>query len=327
MDSSLVYLIAESRILVLGDIIIDEFVIGRPDRISREAPVIIMEEIERHVCPGGAANAAANAISLGGKTELLGVVGADNNWQRLAASLDKGPIEISGVVVSEAVDSAVKTRVMAGGKQLVRQQIVRIDNTRGIRVTDSNRTLLLSRLQDKIADFDVLILSDYGLGVFTGEFIAEVIELAREAGIPVLADSRYQLLDFTGVTLATPNLEETSRAWGQSIDQEADIIEAGRQLIARLSSEYLLITRGAEGMSLFYQDGGYQHIPVNKKAEVYDVTGAGDTVAAVLALSLGAGLNIEKGAKLANFAAGLVVEKPGVDVVHPEELVRVIADE
>lgn len=326
MDSSLVSLLADSRVLVLGDIIVDEFVLGQPDRISREAPVIIMEEIDRKVCPGGAANAAANAVSLGGKTELLGVVGADNNWQQLAASLARMSVGTGGVVVAENIDSAVKTRVMAGGEQLVRQQIVRIDNTRGIRVTDSNRELLFSRLQERLADIDVLILSDYGLGIFTRKLIVKIIEAARQHEVPVLADSRYQLLDFAGVTLATPNLEETSRAWGQRIKQEADLIEAGRELITKLGSKYLLITRGADGMSLFYQDGGYQHIPVNKKAEVYDVTGAGDTVAAVLALSLGADLDVETGAKLANLAAGLVVGKPGVAVVRPEELVQVISD-
>jgi len=326
LDSSILSSLAESRVLVLGDIIVDEFVLGQPDRISREAPVIIMEEIDRKICPGGAANAAANAVSLGGKTELLGVAGADNNWEKLAASLKRISVDTGGVVVVENIDSAVKTRIMAGGEQLVRQQIVRIDNTRGIRITASSRARLFARLQKSLAEIDVLILSDYGLGVFTREFIAKIIEAARQEKVPVLADSRYQLLDFTGVTLATPNLEETSRAWGQNIEEEADIFEAGRQLITELESEYLLITRGAEGMTLFYQNGSHQHIPVNQRAEVYDVTGAGDTVAAVLALALGAGLEIEIGAKVANLAAGLVVGKPGVAVVHPEELARVISD-
>jgi len=327
LENSLLTKLLDKNILVIGDIIVDEFIFGRPARVSREAPVIIMEETDREVSPGGAANAAANIASLGGKAELLGLVGGDNYWGRLKKNLSAREILCSDILVNNRMHSAVKTRVVAGGEQVVSQQVVRIDNTMGLEVSSRERERLLSSLTAKISSIEAIILSDYGLGLFNKSFNQKIISLAQEEEVPVLVDSRYQLLDFVGATIATPNLEETARLRGAEISDQQEVIRAGKSLLKDLQSQYLLITQGSEGMTLFFKEGNYQHIPVENKVEVYDVTGAGDTVVATLALALGAGFDIITAVELANKAAGIVVSKPGVATVKPEELVQVMANE
>ncbi|MGM0420224.1 MAG: bifunctional heptose 7-phosphate kinase/heptose 1-phosphate adenyltransferase [Bacillota bacterium] len=313
--------------LVLGDLIIDEFLYGFPERVSREAPVLILEEKKREYRPGGAANAAFNIASLGSRVELLAITGKDRPWKSLANNLAGRGVGLSGVKDIAGSSSNLKTRIVAGDEQLVQQQIVRIDRKPDKKIDAILREEIYHSFTEKLNGSRAILLSDYGYGLFNQELIQKIVEKANDVGIPIIVDSRYQLLSFQNITIATPNLEEAARAWGKDIQTQDDLIAAGQFILNHLKSEYLLITRGGEGMSLFNSQGKVIHIPVINKAEVYDVTGAGDTVAAVVTMGLAAGVKVEEAVRLANYAAGIVVKKAGVATVKLQELLKAISDE
>lgn len=313
--------------LVLGDLIIDEFLYGFPERVSREAPVLILEEKKREYRPGGAANAAVNIASLGSGVELLAITGEDQPWNSLANNLLRKGVGLSGVKIIAGSSSNLKTRIVAGDKQLVQQQIVRIDRKPNKKINSLLREEIYQSFIEKHSSAGAILLSDYGYGLFNQELIQKLVETANEAKIPIVADSRYQLLSFKNITIATPNLEEAARIWGENIKTQDDLIAAGQYILHQLKSDYLLITRGGEGMSLFNSKGKITHIPVINKAEVYDVTGAGDTVAAVVTMGLAAGLKVEEAVRLANYAASIVVKKAGVATIETQELLEAISDE
>ncbi len=304
--------------MVIGDLIIDEFLFGKPSRISREAPVLILEEENREFRPGGAANAAYNIASVSRQAKLLAISGKSKSWDNLSGLLANRGVDISDILL-EGTNNNLKTRVIAGSNQVVDQQIVRIDKKYDSEIKEEYRDNIFERFTANLSEVGALLLSDYGYGLLNQNLIERIIEKALASDIPVVVDSRNQLGKFKGATIATPNLEEASQFWGSPIKSESDLKKAGNFILKELDSRYVLITRGAEGMTLFDQNS-YRTVPVANKVEVFDVTGAGDTVSAVITLALAAKIPILDGVKLANYAAGEVVKKPGVASVSPEEI-------
>ena len=309
-----------TQIMVIGDIIADEFLIGRPERLSREAPVLILRRNNRKILPGGAANAAYNISALQGKIKLAGVIGYDNTGKKLKEILKEKNIDISGIISSKDRPTSLKTRVLAGGDQVVKQQIVRIDHLKNGEIGEKLEDEIFNKVKENIKDIDGILLSDYGNGVLSSKLKDRIINFARKNDVFTAVDSRYNLLDFKGANLATPNLEEAGKAYGKELESQQEVIDAGKTLIKKLDLDHLLITQGSEGMTLFNHKGDYEHVPVANFSEVYDVTGAGDTVIGTLVLSYAAGASISEAVHLANYAAGIVVRKSGVAVVNPEEL-------
>jgi len=315
-------ILTTGKTLVVGDLIIDEFLFGRPTRISREAPVLILEEKNREHRPGGAANAAYNIASISSQTKLLAISGKSKSWDNLSKLLVNKGVDISGILL-KGNNNNLKTRVIAGSNQVVDQQIVRIDKKYDSEIKDEYRNELLNSFTASLSEVGAVLLSDYGYGLLNQSLIKKIISRATDLDIPVVVDSRNQLAKYKGATIATPNLEEASDFWGASIKTEEDLKKAGNYILKELNSKYLLITRGADGMTLF-EKGGYKTVPVANRVEVFDVTGAGDTVSAVITLALAAGLPIIDGVRLANYAAGQVVKKPGVATVSLGEIKEAI---
>jgi rfaE bifunctional protein kinase chain/domain len=314
------------RVVVAGDFVLDHYVLGRPSRLSREAPVIILEHDGEEWTPGGAGNAARNVRALGGEALALGVLGADREGERLRAALEAAGVDASGLVVDPERGTVAKTRVLAGGLHASKQQVLRIDRGARGAPNAAARDALLERAASLVARADALLLSDYGYGTLFPELRTRLISAARTRGIPSCADSRFELLAFRGVDVATPNEAEAGAAVGR-VPDTTDAVEAiGAELLARLEARALLVTRGSRGMSLFSADGLRETIPVLGPDEVADVTGAGDTVAGALLLGLAAGAPIGDAARLANAAASVVVMKRGAATATPAEVRRALAD-
>lgn len=308
------------RIAVAGDLVCDEFVHGDIARVSREAPVLILEHTKTEVVPGGAGNAVANLRALGAEPIPVGVVGPDAAGQGLIETLRRAGISVAGIRVEHGYETPTKSRVLAGGVHTRRQQIVRID--RGSRHGELPRGAL-ARLRIRLAKVlpraHALLVADYGYGAAPPALWAR---LGKRLVPPVVTvDSRGRVADFRGVTACTPNQEEVERA----VPGRA-IADAGRALLKRTGNGAVLVTRGARGMVLFERGAGPLAIPAFGAGEVADVTGAGDTVIAVFTLARACGASFPDAARLANVAAGLAVMKYGTATVTPRELLRALAD-
>ncbi len=312
------------RVLVVGDLIADEFIYGEVSRVSREAPVLILKYDATEVVPGGAGNAANNVAALGSRALLAGLVGTDDQGKRLLASFGKR-VDTRQVVRAKHYRTPVKTRILAGGIHSAKQQVVRIDREAGWPLADDVSEAFASQLAPALAECDAVLLSDYGSGLVTPD-LALAIRRTIEARsprrhVPIVVDSRYRLLDFKGLTACTPNESEVEQALGVEIDDDPEVLEkAGRTLLRRTGMQAVLITRGGRGMALFQVKQPTVHIPIHGSDEVADVTGAGDTVIATLASALAAGASFEDAARLANYAGGLVVMKRGTATVSSAEL-------
>lgn len=317
---------SKQKILVIGDLIADQFIVGKPQRISREAPVLILEQTEKSILPGGATNAANNIAALGGQVFLAGVIGEDSVGKRLKKKLEESGVVTEGVIIDPGRPTSVKTRILAGGGQIVKQQLVRIDNLEQRDIDTAIEDKLFAYVERVIKNVDGVILSDYGNGVFTERVINNLIKLAKDDNKIVAVDSRYQLQNFKDVTIATPNKEETENIVGFTLDSAAAKEKAGWQLKNLLRAEAVLITLGGEGMQLFSEEGSI-HIPASNYTEVFDVTGAGDTVIASLTLALAAGADKVAAMRISNYAAGIVVRKAGVATVSASELEDLLKDE
>lgn len=317
---------SKQKILVIGDLIADQFIVGKPQRISREAPVLILEQTEKSILPGGATNAANNIAALGGQVFLAGVIGEDSVGKRLKKKLEESGVVTEGVIIDPGRPTSVKTRILAGGGQIVKQQLVRIDNLEQRDIDTAIEDKLFAYVERVIKNVDGVILSDYGNGVFTERVINNLIKLAKDNNKIVAVDSRYQLQNFKDVTIATPNKEETENIVGFTLDSAAAKEKAGWQLKNLLRAEAVLITLGGEGMQLFSEEGSI-HIPASNYTEVFDVTGAGDTVIASLTLALAAGADKVAAMRISNYAAGIVVRKAGVATVSASELEDLLKDE
>lgn len=309
------------KVLVIGDIMMDRFIWGKVSRISPEAPVPVVVVEKETFLLGGAANVVNNVHSLGGKVALCGVVGDDEMGQRIIKELTEMGIGINGVFMEQGRQTTVKTRVVAH-----QQQLVRIDRE----TTDPTKVFTLRNLSEflkvNIDGFDGIILSDYGKGLLTRELIRITIRRAREAKKFILVDPKQKNFFFyKGATVVTPNTVEASVALGIPIPDLSSLKKVGRMLLKRLRCDVLVITRGEEGMAIFEPNQEPVLVPTVGK-EVFDVTGAGDTVIGTMALALGTGAGVIDAARLANYAAGIVVGKVGTATVNPQELIRVIKE-
>ena len=312
----------ERTVAVVGDIVADEFVYGRVARVSREAPVLILEYDSTQVVPGAGGNAANTVAALGGRAVLAGVVGRDEHGRRLSAALNKR-VDQRGIVRAAKHHTPVKTRILAGGIHSAKQQVVRIDRAVDGAITKGTRALFEGRTFDAAMKADAVLLSDYGSGLVTPAFVSRLRTAVRKAGrpIPILIDSRYRVLDYRDLTACTPNESEVEHALGVRINDNLAVLErAGRALLEQTGMQAVLITRGSRGMALFAADTPTVHIPIFGSDEIADVTGAGDTVMATMALALAAGTTFEAAARLANYAGGIVVMKRGTATVSAEEI-------
>ena len=307
-------------VAVIGDLITDEYLFGKPARISREAPVLILRFSEREALLGGAANAANNVHTLGARVVPIGVIGRDAAGEELLALFHAAGIPTDGVVTENGRTTPVKTRIMAGGYQATRQQVVRLDREPAGEPQPTTEEALLERLTALAARVDAIVVSDYGYGTVTPRIFEHVKTIARRANAIVSVDSRYQLPRFTGIAAATPNEAELEQLTGVPTDDERTVEKAGRQLLERLDARMLLVTRGSRGMALLERDGATTFIPIHGTDEIADVTGAGDTVISTFTLALACGTSPFEAASLANIAGGVVVMKRGTATVLPSEL-------
>jgi rfaE bifunctional protein kinase chain/domain len=317
------------RVLVVGDVIADEFVYGEVARVSREAPVLILKYDATELVAGGAGNAANNVASLGGRAALAGMVGTDVEGNRLLRGFSRG-VDRRQVVRAREYRTPVKTRILAGGAHSAKQQLVRIDRETGWPLSAEVSRTFEAKLTRALGECDAVLLSDYGSGLVTPSLAAAIQRAldkrVRTRSVPVLVDSRYRLLDYKGLTACTPNESEVERALGIHIDDDLEALErAGRTLLRRTGMRAVLITRGSRGMALFQPKQPTVHVPIFGSAEVTDVTGAGDTVIATCALALASGASFVEAARLANYAGGLVVMKRGTATVSAAELRAAIA--
>lgn len=310
----------DKKIMVLGDLIADKFIIADPERLSREAPVLILQHQSEKILPGGGANAAANIASLGAEVDLMGVVGDDLAAEALKKELEQRKIITDGIFKDIDRPTAEKTRILAGGEQIVRQQVVRVDKVKSFDLNPELVQKLQLYLKSKIKASDAVLFSDYGNGIFNQQTTAQFVESAADKISAV--DSRYQLGAFKGALIATPNLEEAAAIYGSELKTQAEVEKAGLKMRDDLELEYLLITQGGSGMTLFGPDSKIDHITAANFSEVFDVTGAGDTVVGTLTLALAAGAPVEIAIRIANHAAGIVVRKSGVASVSKSELIK-----
>lgn len=316
---------AAKRVLIIGDMVADQYLIGNPTRISREAPVLILDLTEERTVPGGATNVAVNVRTLGAEVFLAGVVGDDLPGQQLRQAISSLAMHQEGLVTDASKPTSTKTRIMAGSPQIVQQHIVRIDRVDTSEVGEPSKGQIIDYIKQLLPAIDAVVLSDYENGVISPEIIQCCIPVARELNKVVVVDSHGSLFRFQGVTALTPNQPEAELTLGMTIRSLADLEEAGERLLEGSHAQSILITRGSEGMSLFVAGKPPLHLPVYRldhASEIVDTNGAGDTVAATFTLALTAGANFVEAAYLANAAAALVVRRLGCASNTPQELIK-----
>lgn len=303
------------KILVIGDLILDEFIWGNVRRISPEAPVPVVEVTRESLRLGGSANVVNNLNALGCKSALCGIVGNDLNGERLKNLLEEMGVDCTGIIQKNNRPTAIKTRVIAQ-----HQQVVRFDKERVLAVSELTRGKITGYIKSILNSIDAVIISDYGKGVISKELLEEIIPIITANNIPLAVDPKLLNFPFYNkVTVITPNHHEAAEASGFSTEDEENLIEAGSALLKKQESDYILITRGENGMSLFEKNGELTHIPTVAR-DVYDVTGAGDTVIATIALALASGASMKEAAVMSNHAAGIVVGKLGTATASIDEL-------
>ncbi len=302
-------------VLVLGDVMLDEYIWGEVRRISPEAPVPVVEVRRRQFVPGGAANTAANVAALGGRPLLVSVVGQDHAADLLREVLARNGAEPAGLCVEAARATTIKSRIVAHN-----QQVARFDVEERAPLTAAVEDAVIAAVQRHLAHAEACIISDYAKGVVTPRVARECVRLARQAGRPVVVDPKgADYSKYRGATVVKPNLQEAERSAKVEITGEATLREAAERLIDLLGGSAVLVTRGAEGMSLFRPGEPPLHVPAVLR-NVFDVTGAGDTVAGTLAMALAARGSLEDAIQLANRAASIVVGKVGPATVTRDEL-------
>ena len=318
---------AGRSVVIVGDLIADEYLYGKPARISREAPVLILKFTDREVRLGGAANATHNVHALGARALPVGVLGADGPGVEVSALFQAAGVSTDGILRVPGRPTPMKTRIMAGGYESTRQQVVRLDREPpcGLAVDVEDR--LIARLREIGARADAFVVSDYGYGAASPRVFDAVLAVARPRRAVVAVDSRYDLLRFKGMTAATPNEPEVEALTGGELPDDRAIEKAGRAVLERLDAGFLLVTRGSRGMALFEREGPVTFMPIHGSDQIADVTGAGDTVISTFTVSLAAGASPGEAAWLANVAGGVVVMKRGTATVSPGELSQALASD
>jgi len=303
------------KVLVIGDLILDEFLWGDVSRISPEAPVPVVWVKSESFMPGGAANVANNIHALGGNVSLIGLVGMDERGRVLTDELDKKGIDVGGIVVDNERPTTLKTRIIAH-----HQQVVRIDREKLDGLSGSLLDQILDYVKEIIKNIDAIVIEDYGKGLVTPKLLQEVLKLARRHKKVVIVDPKEEHFPYyKGVTAITPNHHEAAKATGVKIKDDASLVKIGETLLKKLKCKGVLITLGENGMQLFEDSGKVTHIPTVAQ-DVFDVSGAGDTVISTFTLALAAGANMREAAHISNIAAGVVVGKIGIGMATPEEL-------
>jgi len=309
------------RALVVGDIMLDRYVWGLVSRISPEAPVPIVDVHEETSRLGGAANVANNVVSLGADCELVGVIGEDESSRVLEAMAVEAGIGVAGLVHDGGRPTTVKTRVIAHNQQVVRTDLEAKEEIEG-----KIRENLSGAVMDGVDRCDAVVISDYGKGVITRGLLGVLIPQARSRNKVIAVDPKEtHFMNYRGVSLITPNQYEAGGAMGTRIHDEQSLLDVGWKIVKKLNPDALLITRGAQGMSLFEKDGTYSHFPTVAR-KVYDVTGAGDTVICAFSLALAAGAGMDEAAHIANHAAGLVIRDLGTATVSRDALLDSFRD-
>lgn len=315
------------RVLVIGDMVADQYLIGQPTRISREAPVLILELDEERTLPGGAINVAVNACTLGAEVFLVGVVGDDIPGQQLRHAIEELGMHHDGLLIDHLRPTSTKTRIMAGSSQIVQQHIVRIDRVDTSEVREPCKSKMLDYIKQILPSIDAVVLSDYENGVISPDIIEMCIPMARALNKVIVVDAHELLFRFQGVTALTPNQPEAERTLGVTIKTDEELAQAGQHLLEGTHAQGVLITRGSEGMSLFEKDSEPTHLPIYSlpnSSEIVDTNGAGDTVAATFTLALTAGATMSEAAYIANAAAARVVRRLGNASNTPEELMSLL---
>lgn len=304
-------------VVIIGDLVADQFLNGTISRVSREAPVFILRHDTTNTVPGAAANAAVNVASLGGKTILIGLAGTDANGKTLIDGLVANGVDCSSVTTTSDLATTTKVRVLAGQHYAARQQVIRIDYENSAEIASEIKRKLREELATRAETTDAIIVSDYNYGAVFPEIFEDARAIAERRQIPLIVDSRFRLTELSNATTATPNREEVEQILGQNFT-------AGdcSDLRSRLGLEALLVTNGNQGMLLCEKDKPPVRIDVVGSTEPVDVTGAGDTVIAAYALGLASGLSFADAANIANHAGGLVVMKKGTASITADELLE-----
>ncbi len=303
----------DSKILVVGDIMLDRFIYGSVERISPEAPVPVVKVTKDINLLGGSANVVNNIVALNGNADICGLIGKDLYGESIIDILNKRALNISGVIIDKDIETTVKTRVIAH-----KQQVVRVDRENLSKIKDKHRNLILQFINKNINNYNAVILSDYGKGLVNKRFYNSLLKIIKDNKKILNIDPKNVNVDiYSKPTLLTPNITEAGYAAKERVTMD-NLHIIGEKLLKKFSSEYLIITLGENGMAIFKNDN-FTHIPTVAK-EVYDVTGAGDTVIAVLTLAMSLGVDVIDAAKISNIAAGIVVGKIGTATVTQQEL-------
>lgn len=317
--STLVRSFKKARILVLGDLMLDEYLFGQVSRISPEAPVPVVEVEHEKLMLGGAANVAWNIKALGGTAIPVGVIGRDRAGKVMMTEFASKKIAVAGLVTETGRHTTIKTRIVAH-----HQQVVRVDREHRQDISAAGEKRVIAALGRLVPKADAVLIEDYNKGLLTANVIAAALDISRRHKVPVTVDPKLRhFLDYQGVALFKPNVHETERALGVAIADDRDMDRAGALLLDRLAAAAVLITAGEKGMYLYPRGGKRTHVPTVAR-EVYDVSGAGDTVIAVITLALAVGASFTEAAVLATHAAGIEVTKFGVAAVSPEELMEAL---
>lgn len=313
--------LSKPKVLVVGDLALDEMVHGDTERISREAPVLILQHTHTNLILGGASNAANNASAInGGKVSVIGVVGEDYQAEQLISTFQKSNIDTRYLVKDPLRKTTTKTRISGSCSQSVTQQIVRIDRQTSEFISGETEKKVLENLEKAIPQHDAIILSDYHIGTLTQKVIDKAIELSNKFGKTIVADVQKDFDKYQNLTSITPNLPDTQKFLGIYIKDDKTMLEAGKKLLELTKAKSILITCGSDGMVVFNSEGKMSRIPVYNKSEVFDVTGAGDTVTSIFTMALASGYESEYGAIAGNIAAGIVVKHFGCATTTIDEI-------
>ncbi len=315
------------KVLVIGDLALDEMIYGDTERISREAPVLILQHTHTNLILGGASNAAHNASVLNnGKVSVIGVIGDDYQAQQLISTFNEANVDTKYLVVDKTRKTITKTRISGSCSQSITQQIVRIDRQTNEFVSTQTEAKIIANMEKAIPEHDAIILSNYHIGTLTQNIIEKAIEISNKCGKTIVVDAQRDLDNYKDATSMTPNLPDTQKFVGQKfgiyIKDENSMNEAGKKLLEVTNANSVLVTCGSDGMVVFDKNGNISKIPVFNKAEVFDVTGAGDTVTATFTMALASGAEPKYAAIIGNIAASIVIKQFGCATTTIEEILN-----